>query len=123
MNASDKPTLVLGASLNPNRFSHKAVLKLNAHHVPLVAVGSVEGEIDGTKVFRPFPNLEGIHTVTLYISPANLSTFFDYILRLNPKRVIFNPGTENPAFAKILTGSGIEVVYGCTLVMLSMGRY
>lgn len=123
MNTINKTTLVLGASLNPKRFSHIAVQKLNSLNVPVVAVGSREGEIDGVRVQKPFPGFEKIHTVTLYVSPANLSFFFDYILRINPKRVIFNPGTEHPEFEKILTAHGIEVIFGCTLMMLSAGRY
>jgi predicted CoA-binding protein len=119
----EKKTLVLGASTNAERFSFQAVRKLKFGHVPVVAVGLREGEIHGVKVEKPFPKFENIHTVTLYIGPKNLPAYFDYIISLHPRRVIFNPGTEEPAFANRLREEGIEVVFACTLIMLSNGRY
>jgi hypothetical protein len=119
----NKKTLVLGVSLNPERYSYMAVRKLKFNNIPVVAVGMREGEINGVIVEKPFPKFEGIHTVTLYIGPKNLPVFYDYILDINPKRVIFNPGTENPEFEEILTANGIEVIRGCTLIMISSGQY
>ncbi len=119
----NKKTLVLGASTNPERYSYVAVRKLKYASIPVVAVGLREGEINGVRIERPFPKFEGIHTVTLYIGPKNLPEYYDYILNLHPERVIFNPGTESPEFAKVLSDAGIEVVFACTLIMLSNNLY
>lgn len=118
-----KKTVVIGASINPERFSHLAVRKLKYLNYPVCAIGLKPGEINGIKVHTPFPELEGIHTVTLYVGPGNQPFYQDYILALKPKRIIFNPGTENEAFESRLRSEGIEVVEACTLVMLSTGQY
>ena len=118
-----KKTLVLGASTNPERFAYMAVRKLKYSNVPVVAVGLREGEISGVRIEKPFPKFDEIHTITLYIGPKNLPAYYDYILGLNPKRVIFNPGTESPEFAAILEAAGIEVVHACTLIMISNNQY
>jgi uncharacterized protein len=118
-----KKTLVLGASLNPERFSYMAVRKLRYGNIPVVAVGLREGEISGVKIEKPYPKFENIHTVTIYIGPKNLPPYQDYILGLKPKRVIFNPGTEAPDFAKTLENQGVEVVNACTLIMISNDQY
>ena len=115
--------MVLGASPNPERFSYMAVRKLKYSGIPVVAVGLREGEISGVRIEKPFSKFEDIHTVTIYIGARNLAGYYDYILGLKPKRVIFNPGTESPAFAESLTSAGIEVVYGCTLIMISTSQY
>ena len=119
----DKITLVLGASTKPERFSHSAVKRLVASDYPVFAVGLREGEIAGIMIHKPFPDLSGIHTVTLYVGPKNQSVYYDYILNINPQRVIFNPGTENAEFENILRNQGIQVVRGCTLIMLDNGTY
>jgi predicted CoA-binding protein len=118
-----KKTLVLGASLKPHRFSYKAVIKLQNHQVPVVAVGLREGAIGDVKIVKPFPVYAEIHTITLYIGPKNQPLYYDYILKINPSRVIFNPGTENPELEKLLNSKGIEVVENCMLVMLSKGEF
>ncbi len=118
-----KKTLVLGASTNPERFSYMAVRKLKYGSIPVVAVGLREGEISGVRIEKPFPVFDDIHTVTIYIGPKNLVSYYDYILRLRPRRVIFNPGTESPEFAQILSSAGIEVVHACTLIMISNNLY
>ena len=100
-----------------------AVRKLKYSHVPVVAVGLREGEINGVRIEKPFSKFDEIHTVTLYVGPKNLPVYYDYILGLKPKRVIFNPGTESPEFAEILSAAGIEVVYGCTLIMIANNHY
>jgi uncharacterized protein len=100
-----------------------AVRKLKYGNIPVVAVGLREGEISGVRIEKPFPKFEDIHTVTIYIGPKNLTVYYDYILGLKPKRVIFNPGTESPAFAEILSSAGVEVVYACTLIMISNNLY
>jgi predicted CoA-binding protein len=118
-----KKTLVLGASTNPERFSYMAVRKLRYGNIPVVAVGLREGEISGVRIEKPFPKFEGIHTITIYIGARNLTAYHDYILGLKPSRVIFNPGTENPEFAEMLSQAGIEVVHACTLIMISNNLY
>jgi predicted CoA-binding protein len=118
-----KKTLVLGASTNPERFSYMAVRKLKYGNIPVVAVGLREGEISGVRIEKPFPKFEDIHTITIYIGPKNLVAYYDYILGLKPRRVIFNPGTESQAFADTLMAAGVEVVNACTLIMISNNQY
>jgi predicted CoA-binding protein len=116
-------TLVLGASPNPLRFSNKMVKTLVRHNYEVVAIGLREGEISGIKILTGKPALNDIHTITLYIGPKGQLSVCDYILSLNPKRIIFNPGTENPEFMKLARDQGIEVVYGCSLEMMSSAKY
>jgi uncharacterized protein len=120
---ADKITLVLGASPRPERYSHIAIKKLIALKFPIVSIGLREGEIDGVRINKLFPDVSDIHTITLYVGPKNQSVYYDYILKINPKRVIFNPGTENPEFEFTLRNQGIQVVRGCTLIMLDNGTY
>ncbi len=118
-----KLTLVLGASENPSRYANIAVKRLQSHNMPVIAVGYKEGSIDGTKIQKEFPNEEDIDTVTLYLSKKNQIQYYDDIVNLKPKRVIFNPGTANQEFEERLAKNDIEVVDACTLVMLSTGEY
>jgi uncharacterized protein len=118
-----KKTLVLGASLKPHRFSYKAVIKLGNYGIPVVAVGLREGAIGDVKIVKPYPEFTDIHTITLYVGPKNQFLFHDYILKINPQRGIFNPGTENPELEHLLKSKGIEVVNNCMLVMLSRGEF
>jgi uncharacterized protein len=119
----EKSTLVLGASDRPGRYSRSVVKKLVMLGIPVIAVGLREGEIDGVRIHKLFPDVNEIHTVTLYVGPANQSLYHDYILKIHPKRVIFNPGTENKDFEQKLIDEGIAVVKGCTLIMLDKGTY
>lgn len=116
-------TLVIGASTNPQRFSYKAIRSLVNHQIPVVAVGLKEGTVFGVPVQRPFPKLEDIDTITLYVGALNQKFYQDYMLHLKPRRVIFNPGSENPELEKLLLENHIEVVHDCTLVMLQTGSY
>lgn len=118
-----KKTLVLGASDNPARYSYLAINRLQAHHHPVVAVGKKETSVNGTPVHKDHVAEEGIDTVTLYLNPKNQVEYYDYILTLKPKRIIFNPGTENDDLIRMAKQNGIEPVIGCTLVMLSTGQY
>lgn len=118
-----KKTLVLGASLKPHRYAYKAVIKLVNYHIPVVAVGLREGSISEVKIVKPFPSFSDIHTITLYVGPRNQALYTDYILKIKPKRVIFNPGTENPELEDLLRSQDIEVVENCMLVMLSKGEF
>lgn len=96
-------------------------LKQHGHQV--VALGARDGSIGEVPITKGKPQLENIDTVTLYINPTRQGEFYDYILHLNPKRLIFNPGAENPAFKQQAKQQGIEVLEACTLVMLSTGQY
>lgn len=118
-----KKTLVLGASPNPIRFSHKAVKSLLRHDEEVVAVGFREGLIVEEEILTGLPSIEGVHTVSIYIGSSRQSEYYDYILSLKPKRVIFNPGTVNPEFMARLAKEGVEIVSECMLVMLNDGEY
>jgi predicted CoA-binding protein len=118
-----KKTVVIGASTNPERYSYKATERLTAHGHEVVPVGLKEGEIHGLQIIKGMPAVEGTHTVTMYVGPQNQASYYDYIMGLNPKRVVFNPGTENPEFEAKLEAKGIEAIEACTLVMLSVGNY
>jgi predicted CoA-binding protein len=118
-----KSTLVIGASLKESRYSNMCVKTLVSGQFPVTAIGLREGTIDEIPVLAGFPELDNIHTVSLYLGPDNQKTWYDYILKLNPERVVFNPGTENLEFQDILTEAGIEVIEGCTIVMVKSGTY
>ncbi|NND16655.1 MAG: CoA-binding protein [Eudoraea sp.] len=118
-----KSTLVFGASLKPHRISHQVVKKLRSRQINTSAFGVEEGHIDGVQVITNLNNLQSVHTISLYISPPNQPEYFDQILSLNPNRVIFNPGTENPEFYKLLRAKDIEVEIACTLTMLALDLY
>jgi predicted CoA-binding protein len=118
-----KKTLVLGASSNPSRYSFMAVNRLKAHRHPVVAVGRRDEDVAGIHISKIPVTEEGVDTVTLYLNPTHQKEYYDYILNLNPKRIIFNPGTENPELMKLARERGIEPVVACTLVMLATGQY
>jgi hypothetical protein len=116
-------TVVLGASENPERYSNRAVNSLLNHGHEVVPVGIKTGVIRDVKILTGYPPVENVDTVTMYVGPANQPAWYDYILSLKPRRIIFNPGAENPELEKLATEKGIEVVEACTLVMLSIGNY
>jgi predicted CoA-binding protein len=118
-----KSTLVFGASLKPHRISHQVVMKLGQRHIKTTAFGVKEGHIDEVQVITNLDNLQSVHTVSLYISPPNQPEYFDKILSLRPSRVIFNPGTENSEFYKLLRAKDIEVEIACTLTLLALDLY
>jgi predicted CoA-binding protein len=118
-----KKTLVFGASLKPYRYSHMAMKNLVGKGIDVVGFGSAGGTVNGVEITTRLQAFEFIHTISLYMAPANQKAFYDYLIGLKPQRVIFNPGSENPEFKTRLMASGISVVEGCTLVMLSMGDY
>ncbi|SHI60535.1 CoA-binding protein [Algibacter luteus] len=119
----NKPTLVLGASLKPNRYSYYAIQRLVANNIEVKALGMRTGEVSGITIETEKLPFENIDTVTLYLNPKRQKEYYDYILALNPRRVIFNPGTENPEFYKILKENNIEFEAACTLVLLSTNQY
>lgn len=118
-----KTTLVLGASDNPSRYSHMAVQKLRAHGHPVKAVGRKHSIVLDVPIETENIPFEGIDTVTLYLNPQHQQQYYDYILSLKPKRIIFNPGAENQELDRLATEKGIETLEACTLVMLSTGQY
>ena len=123
MNSVKKKTLVLGASAKPGRYAKLAVQRLHAHGYEVVAVGKHTGNVDGIEITSEVPELHDIDTVTLYLNPANQQEYYDTILSIHPKRIIFNPGTENPELMQMAEKNNIETLEACTLVMLSTGQY
>ena len=119
----DFKTLVIGASVNPNRYSHKAVLKLLESKIEVVPMGINKGIIAGLMILKPFEPQKNIHTVSIYIIPEVQKEYYKYILNLKPKRVLFNPGTENPIFSQILQNNNIHWENSCNLVLLSTNQY
>jgi predicted CoA-binding protein len=118
-----KKTLVLGASENPSRYSNLAIQSLQKYHHPVVAIGKRAGEVNGVHIQTDSPELEGIDTVTLYLSRENQEDYIPYILSLKPRRIIFNPGAENPELARLARENNIYPQEACTLVLLSTGQY
>ena len=119
----NKKTLVLGASTNPSRYSFMAINSLVKHENSVVALGLKEGEVAGIKIQTkqiPFTNID---TVTLYLNPQRQRDYYNYIVSLQPKRVIFNPGTENPEFYQLLRLNNIKAEVACTLVLLSTKQF
>lgn len=118
-----KKTLIIGSSPNPFRYSYKAAHMLTKFNHEIVNIGVKSGEVAGVNIERPESIHHDIDTVTLYIGPDLQAQYHDYVLATKPKRVIFNPGTENYEFEKLLDANGIEPVEACTLVLLSTGQY
>lgn len=123
MNNISKPTLVIGASLKTKRYSNVAMKRLIQNDHPVKAIGLREGTVKGVEIMTGKPALEHIHTITLYINSKRQPEYYDYLISLKPKRVIFNPGTENPEFYSKLEENDIAVKVACTLVLLSTENY
>lgn len=118
-----KKTLIIGASPNPSRYAYLAANMLKSKGHDLVNVGVKRGQVAGVEIEEPGHVHTDIHTITLYIGPHLQEQYYDYILQTKPKRVIFNPGTENAALENLLETNGIETIEACTLVLLSTGQY
>lgn len=118
-----KTTLIIGASPDPSRYAYKAAHMLTRFNHQIINVGIKAGEVAGVPIEKPEAIHQNVHTITLYIGPALQPQYYNYILSTNPKRVIFNPGTENTDLVDILEKNNIEALYACTLVMLSTGQY
>ena len=118
-----KKTLVIGASENPGRYSNKAIRALLSHDHEVVALGLRQGAVEGLAFHTEKEPFTEIDTVTLYIGPQNQPAYYSYIIGLSPRRVIFNPGTENPEFIAMLQAKGIIPEIACTLVLLGTGQY
>jgi predicted CoA-binding protein len=120
---ANKKTLILGATPNPGRYAYLAANRLVSHGHTIVNVGLKSGEVAGVPIEKPEAIHNDIDTITLYVGPQNQPSLYDYILNTKPKRIIFNPGTENSALRKLAEEKGIETEYACTLVLLSIGQY
>ena len=116
-------TLVLGASLNPSRYSHLAVEKLREHGHEVVAVGRDEGKINDVKLSHDFSVADKIDTVTVYLNNEHQKLYYNKILAAKPRRIIFNPGAENKELKDLAEQNGIQTEDACTLVLLNTGQY
>ncbi|PDS26652.1 CoA-binding protein [Flavobacterium branchiophilum] len=119
----NKKTLVLGASSNPDRYAYKAIEKLVEKGHSVLALGQNKAEVSGIAIRTKMIPLSNVHTVTLYLNPARQRDYYNYIIENQPKRVIFNPGSENPEFEQLLTLNQIKVENACTLVLLATNQY
>jgi len=115
--------LILGASLNPNRYSYIALNDLLDYGHEVFAIGHKKGELRGVNIAVDQLEIQSLDTVTLYLGPKNQPPYYAYIKQLKPRRVIFNPGTENADFQQELEEAGIEVLEACTLVMLRTNQF
>ena len=120
---TSKKTLVIGASENPSRYAYRAIHRLLNKGHEVVAIGKRVGKVGEVEILTGLPELKDIDTVTLYINPTIQKEYESYIISLNPKRIIFNPGTEHPAFIQRARKEGILTEIACTLVMLSIDDY
>ncbi|MFI5217924.1 MAG: CoA-binding protein [Bacteroidia bacterium] len=118
-----KKTLVIGASENPSRYSHLAILRLREKEYPVFAIGKKRGKIADVDIVTGKTEVENLHTITIYLNPVNQKEYFDYIIQLKPERVIFNPGAENPELVTFLNQNNIKYMDACTLVMLATGEF
>lgn len=118
-----KKTVVIGASPNPQRYAYRATMELQRHGHEVVAVGLREGKIGDVEIQTDQPAIQGVDTVTLYVGPRHQDSWMDYIISLNPKRVIFNPGTESADAVNRLDDENINWEESCTLVLLTIGAY
>lgn len=120
-----KKTLVVGAGPNPSRYAYLAANMLEEYKHDTVLLGIKKGDINGNQILdiREKPEIKDVDTITLYIGPQRQPEWYNYLLSLKPKRIIFNPGTENDEFESMAEEQGIEVLQACTLVMLRSRQY
>lgn len=120
---NSKKTLIIGASENPERYANMAFHKLTQYGHKVEMIANKDGIINNIPIQKGTPHFDDIDTITLYLNPKNQEAYYNYILSLNPKRIIFNPGTENPALVKMAENNGIQTLEACTLVLLSIGKF
>lgn len=118
-----KYTLVLGATENPDRYANRAIRSLRRHGHNVMGIGLKEGRVEDVDIKTGKPEISGLDTVTVYMNAKNQEQYADYIFSLHPKRIIFNPGAENPSLEEKAKEKGIEVENACTLVLLATGQY
>lgn len=119
----NKKTVVLGATTKPDRYAFLAINKLVEKGHTVLAIGQNAGEVAGVKIHTKAIPLKNIDTVTLYLNPARQRDYYNYIVEAKPKRVIFNPGTENPELYQLLELNNIKAQVACTLVLLTTNQY
>lgn len=119
----NKKTLVIGATENTGRYANRATRSLLQHGHDVEQIGLKAGMVQGVPIQTGLPDLTDIDTVTMYVGARNQAGYVDYLKKLKPRRVIFNPGAENDDLARQLRQEGIEPIEACTLVMLSIGNY
>lgn len=121
---SNDTVLVLGASTNTARYSYKAVLWLKDAGFKVIAVGKNKGNIGEVEIVQSIPeSIDKLYAISIYLNTQNQEEYYDKILKLNPKQIIFNPLTENKKFEKLLSDKGINCIEACTLVMLRTGEF
>ncbi len=118
-----KKTLVLGASSNPSRYSYLAIQRLRSHGHPVLAIGRKDSSVGDVTIEKAQKPAEDVDTITLYLNAGHQREYYDYILSLHPKRIIFNPGAENDELEELARKNNIEPLEACTLVLLSTGQY
>ena len=118
-----KKTIVLGASPNPSRYSNLAIRSLRKAGHPVAAIGRKPATVGDVEVVTDKDPVADVDTITLYLNATNQKEYYDYILSLHPRRIIFNPGAENPELGALASAHGIQPIEGCTLVMLNTGQY
>lgn len=119
----NKKTLVLGATTKPDRYAFRAINMLVEKGHTVLAIGQNTGEVAGVKIYTKAIPIKNIDTVTLYLNPARQRDYYNYIIEAQPKRVVFNPGTENPEFYQLLELNNIKAEVACTLVLLATNQY
>jgi predicted CoA-binding protein len=118
-----KKTVVIGASDREDRYSNMAIHRLRKYGHPVIAIGNRKGQVEDVEIITEHPDMKDADTVTLYLNPDNQQPYYDYIISLHPKRIIFNPGAENEELERLAIKEGINVLEACTLVMLGTGQY
>ena len=118
-------TLIVGASNNPERYAFKAAQFLNRAGRPFIPISIKTGKVLGEDILdlNTRPIVKGIHTISMYLGRDKQEEWQSYLLSLEPKRIIFNPGAENATFSKKAESLGIETINACTLVMINTGQY
>ncbi|HNE50487.1 MAG TPA: CoA-binding protein [Chitinophagales bacterium] len=119
----NKKTVVIGASAKEDRYSNRAVRMLKKHGHDVIALGFEPKTIDNIPIETDWKNIDGVDTVSLYLNPQRQQEYYSYILSLHPKRIIFNPGTENPVLEQMAKNENIKPLEACTLVLLSTEQY
>jgi hypothetical protein len=123
MSEPKNKTLILGASANPSRYSYLALNRLKSKGHEIVAIGKKQTNVAGVQIETEKKDWKGVDTITLYLNPVHQQQYYDYILSLRPRRIIFNPGAENPELYQLAKENNIQPVEACTLVMLGTGQY
>lgn len=124
METNETTVVVLGASAKPDRYSNKAfclLVKKGFNVIPVNPAGIV---INGVTALKSLSEIDcPVDTLTLYLNPERTDMILDDILKLAPRRIIMNPGTENPRLVERCDAVGIETLEACTLVLLSLGSF